>query len=151
MANWNSVQILLKEEGYEDAKLLYICMCNFEKEKTRSGKTTSTISYTGKYSVVENKDDLCVHCGKKPYMKYYYLGLSTKVKNWFKSLDMCKKMLSHWEAREHWLGHEKGFPEKWKFGMEKDGLKYNGFGTPIVHGLCQHCVHIVKYQSHQNT
>lgn len=42
--NWNSVQKLLKEEGYDDAKLLYICMCSFEKEISRKGKTTTTIS-----------------------------------------------------------------------------------------------------------
>ena len=38
--NWNSVQKLLKEEGYEDAKLLFICICRNEKEQTRNGKTS---------------------------------------------------------------------------------------------------------------
>ena len=38
--NWNSVQKLLKEEGYEDTKLLFICICRNEKEQTRNGKTS---------------------------------------------------------------------------------------------------------------
>lgn len=95
LRNWNSVQKLLKEEGYEDAKLLFICICRNEKEQMRNGKTSKEFVYSGKYSILENKDDLCIHCGKKGYLKYYYLGISTKVKNWFKNVDMCRKMLSH--------------------------------------------------------
>ena len=38
--NWNAVQKLLKEEGYQDAKLFFICICRSEKEQTRNGKTT---------------------------------------------------------------------------------------------------------------
>lgn len=100
--NWIKVQTLLKEEGYEDAKLYYICICREHQEKTRSGKSYVKVSYSGKYSVLGNKDDLCPHCGKKGYLKYYYLGLCTKVKHWFKSSEMCEKMLSHWKARDRW-------------------------------------------------
>lgn len=76
------------------------------KNKQEMGKLVKKIVYTGNYSILENKDDLCIHCGKKGYLKYYYLGMSTKVKNWFKSVDMCRKMLSHWNARDSWLGRQ---------------------------------------------
>ena len=33
--SWNGVQLLLKEEGYEDAKQYFICFCREEKEFTR--------------------------------------------------------------------------------------------------------------------
>lgn len=89
--NWNAVQKLLKEEGYEDAKLFFICICRNEKEQTKNGITTKKFVYTGKFGVLENEGDLCFHCGKKGYLKYYYLGIVTKVKNWFKSVDMCRK------------------------------------------------------------
>ena len=101
---------LLKEEGYEDAKLLFICISRNEKEQTRIGKTSK------KYTALENKDDLCIHCGKKRYLKYCYLGISTKVKNWFKNVDMCRKMLCHWNARDkYWLGRQSSNPEKSEF------------------------------------
>lgn len=68
-----SVQKLLKEEGYEEAKLLFICIC-------RNEKTSKKFVYSGKHTALENKDDLCIHCGKNGYLEYYYLGISTKVK-----------------------------------------------------------------------
>lgn len=55
--------VVLKEEGYEDAKQYFICFCCEE------------FVYDGKYSVMENKDDRCPHCGNKGYIKYMYLGL----------------------------------------------------------------------------
>ena len=67
--NWNSVQTLLREEGYEDAKLLFICICRNEKDQTRNGKTSKKFVYNGKYSVLENKDDLCIYCKKKRLSK----------------------------------------------------------------------------------
>lgn len=53
-------------------------------------KTNKKFICTGKYSVMENKGDLCIHCGKKGYLKYYYLGISTKVKNSLKAAVTCK-------------------------------------------------------------
>jgi len=64
------------------------------------------------YSVLDEKDSLCAHCGEKGYLKYYYLGLESKVKNWFKTETMCQKMLSHWTEKEHWLGGEETWPLK---------------------------------------
>lgn len=141
--NWNSVQKLLKEEGYEDAKLLFICICRNEKEQTRNGKTSKKFVYSGKYSILENKDDLCIHCGKKGYLKYYYLGISTKVKNWFKNVDMCRKMLSHWNARDKWLGCQSSNPEKSEFWDGERWLELQWFWDPkstwTLPALCPHC------------
>lgn len=61
---------------------------------------------------MESKDELCCHCGKEGYIKYCYLGLNAKVKNWFGTEIMCKKLLSHWDEREHWLGRTTSWPLK---------------------------------------
>ena len=83
----NEVQLLLKEEGYEDAKQYFICFCREERKFTRDGKTTKKFVYDWKYSVMKNKHDRCSHCGNEGYIKYMYLGLENEVKNWFSPLN----------------------------------------------------------------
>ena len=100
--NLERCSVSLREEGYEDAKQFYICICRQRKVDDDSG--APKYSYSGKYSIMEGKDDLCTHCGKKSYLTYYYLGLNSKIKNWFRSETLCEKMLSHWKERGHWLG-----------------------------------------------
>lgn len=104
--NWNAAQLLLKQEGFSDVKEYYICICRENKEMTRNGKTTTKYQYSRNCSILESKSDLCPHCGKPGYIKYHYmyLGLNEKVKNWFRNEAMCKKMLSHWQEKDHWLG-----------------------------------------------
>ena len=58
---------------------------------------------------MENKCDGCLHCGKEGYIKYMYLGLENKVKNWFRSKTMCTKMLPLWYVKEHWLENMEGW------------------------------------------
>ena len=58
---------------------------------TRNGKTTTKYQYSRSWSLLESKSDLCPRCGKPGYIKYYYLGLNDKVKNWFRNEAMCKK------------------------------------------------------------
>ena len=58
--SWNDVQLLLKEEGYEDAKQFFICFCREEKEFTRDGKTTKKFVYDGKYSVLHVSQKLVI-------------------------------------------------------------------------------------------
>ena len=106
---WNDVQSLLRE-GYEDAKQFYICICCQRKGDDDSG--APKYSYSGKYSIMEGKDDLCTHCGKKCYLTYYYLGLNSKIKNWFRNKTLWEKMLSHWKERDHWLGKCESWPLK---------------------------------------
>ena len=79
--NWNDVQLLLREEGFEDAKEYFIRFCRTEKVITRNGETQAKFIYSGNDSIMDQKDSLCTHCGNKGYLKYYYLGLESKVKN----------------------------------------------------------------------
>ena len=39
--NWSAAQLLLKQEGFCNAKEYYICICRESKEMTRNGKTTT--------------------------------------------------------------------------------------------------------------
>lgn len=113
--DWKAVQLLLEEQGYSDAKEFYVCICREEKEVRRCGKTSVKYNYSRSWSVMSSKDELCPHCGNGGYIKYYYLGLSSKVKNWFKTKSMCRKMLSHWKEKEHWLGRSSSWPLKKEF------------------------------------
>lgn len=88
LKSWNGVQLLLKEERHEDAKQYIICFCRQENEVTRDGKTTKKFAYDKKYSVMENKDDRCLHCGNKCCIKYMYLGLENTLRNWF-TIKLC--------------------------------------------------------------
>ena len=83
--DWAAVQSLLEEQGYSDAREYYICICREEKEVRRCGKTSMKYNYSRNWSVMSSKDELCPHCGNSGYIKYYYLGFSSKVKNWFKT------------------------------------------------------------------
>ena len=92
--DWKAVQSLLEEQGYSDAKEYHICICREEKEVRRGGKTSMKYAYNRNWSVMSSTG----------YIKYCYLGLDNKVKNWFKTKSMCRKMLFHWREKEHWLG-----------------------------------------------
>ena len=61
--SWNAAQLLLKEEGFSDAKVYYICMCREAKEFTRNGQTSTKYHYNRMWSVMESQDELCRHCG----------------------------------------------------------------------------------------
>ena len=79
--NWNSVQNLLKEEEYKDAKLLFICICRNEKNKQEMEKllrNMCTLENTASWRIGMT---CAFTVKKKGYLKYYYLGISTKVKN----------------------------------------------------------------------
>ena len=60
--SWNDVQSLLREEGYEGAKQYYICIC-YQEKRVYDSSEEKKLSYDGKYSIMENKDDVCIHCG----------------------------------------------------------------------------------------
>lgn len=57
--------------------------------------------YSRNWSVMSSEDELCPHCGSSGYIKYYYLGLSSKVKNWFETNSICRKMLCHLRVKGH--------------------------------------------------
>ena len=142
------MQLLLKEEGFEDAKEYIICFCRTEKVLTRNGKTHTKFVYSGNFSIMDSKGACCTHCGNKGYLKYYYLGLESKIKNWFKTEPMCKKMLSHWNEREHWLGREESWPLKQEFWDSQRWIDLQWFWDPSkiwpLPTVCVHCSTIIS-------
>ena len=146
--NWNDVQLLLKEEGFEDAKEYIICFCRTEKVLTRNDKTHTKFVYSGNFSIMDSKGACCTHCGNKGYLKYYYLGLESKIKNWFKTEPMCKKMLSHWNEREHWLGREESCSLKQEFWDGQRWIDLQWFWDPSkiwpLPTVCVHCSTIIS-------
>lgn len=147
---WSEVQTLLKEEGFEDVKEYSICICREIKTFTRSGKSHTKYEYSRKWSIMQSKDELCSHCGKKGYIKYYYLGLNAKVKNWFRSEGMCRKLLSHWGEREHWLGRSASWPVKKEIWDGKRWLDLQWFWDPnqrwTLPTRCVNCKAIISTQ-----
>ena len=140
--SWNDVQSLLREEGFEGAKKYYICICRQEKRVHRdSGE--SKYSYSGKYSIMENKNDVCTHCGNEGYLTYYYLGLSSKIKNWFRSTTLCERMLSHWKERSHWLGKTESWSLKREIWDGQRWVDLQWFWDPdktwLLPSLCPSC------------
>ena len=114
--NWNAVQKLLKENGMEMQNYFPFASVEVRRNKQEMGKLLrnlftleSTVSWRIRMTyafTVERKATLNATT---------YLGVSIKVKNWFKSADMCRKMLSHWKARNNWLGNQSSNPEKCEF------------------------------------
>ena len=105
--NWRETKKMLNECGYQDPKELFICL---------------DISHYSQWDVMDTPDATCRHCGKKGSIKYYYLGLSDKIRTWFSDIAMCKKMLAHWENKENWIagcGPNFTLKELW------DGARFN--------------------------
>ena len=92
---------------------------------------------------MESSNDVCNHCGKRGYLKYYYLGLKAKVKNWFQDPEMCRKMLSHWNEREHWLGRTDSYDNKRELWDGKRWVELQWFWDPnstwVLPTLCTLC------------
>lgn len=76
---WNAVQVLLKEEEYEDAKQYQVCICRKEKRTEADSGISKNYSYSGKYSVIENKDDLCPHYTTKVVVFESDIVISTSI------------------------------------------------------------------------
>ena len=95
--DWETAKVYLVKLGYQDAKEYYICVDDSHKRH---------------WDIMDKETDTCRHCGQKGKLKYYYLGLEGKVKQWVSSPEMCRKMTSHWQEKEHWLRRERGWPVK---------------------------------------
>lgn len=146
--SWSEVQSLLKDEGFTDPKEYYICICRDETSFTRNGKTTKKYKYSRKWGIMESKYELCPNCKKCGYIKYYYLGLHEKLKNWFHNPDMCRKMLSHWYEREHWLKKNSSWPLKKEVWDGERWLKMQWFWDPdqlwTVPTRCVECLAVIS-------
>lgn len=88
---WKEAEKLLHSVGYRNAKKYLICL----NENNRCH-----------YGIMSSEDDLCPHCGKSGTIRFYYLGLGPKVNPWASDPLFCKKMLSHWFERDHWILQE---------------------------------------------
>lgn len=133
---------MLKQEGYDGAKQFYICICRQQNAVDRNSRAPK-YNYSGKYSILEGKDDLCTHCGSMGYLTYYYLGLNSKVKNWFRRKDFSEKMLSHWSERHHWLGKSESWPLKNELWDGQRWVDLQWFWDPekmwLLPSLCPFC------------
>ena len=88
---WAETKTLLKDHGFDDCKprLFYICLNK---------------DHPCHYQVMGSSSDLCKYCEQPGSIKYYYIGLTGRVKQWCKNKDMCKKMTAHWQHRSSWIG-----------------------------------------------
>ena len=84
--DWETAKMHLVKLGYEDAKEYYICLDDSHKHH---------------WDIMDKETDTCHHCGQKGKLKYYYLGLEGKVKQWVSCPELCRKMTGHWLEKEH--------------------------------------------------
>ena len=127
--DWNQSNHFLRNRVI--LMLRSITFASVEKRKRyRCGKTSVKYVYSRNWSVMSSKDELCPHCGSSGYIKYYYLGLNTKVKNWFKTKSMCRKMLCHWREKEHWLEQTSSWPVKKEFWDGQRWVDLQWFWNP---------------------
>lgn len=108
-SSWEDAQIILRRVGYENPKEYYVCFCRKKAKGRKSGGKKHV--YNGKWDIMEEKKQTCKHCGRKGKIKYYYLGLETKVKHWCGDLEVCEKLMAHWQEKEHWLETEESSHE----------------------------------------
>lgn len=92
-SNWTEAKRILNDMGYKDAKEYYVCLSD---------------EHPCHWDILENKNDVCNHCGQNGTIPYYYLGLEAKVKLWVSDKSMCYKITEHWREKEHWLGRTEG-------------------------------------------
>ena len=100
---WKEAEQLLHRVGYIDAKKYFIC---FDE------------SHRCHYGIMSSENEMCHHCHQKGSITFYYLGLGPKINLWTSDPEMCKKMLSHWQEKEHWLEQENS--EGWGFQCKKE-------------------------------
>ena len=96
--DWEAAKKYLKDVGYEDAHEYFICLSETHKQHR---------------DIMQSASDRCHFCGEVGTIKYYYLGLCSKIKQWTKDPDMCSKMTAHWLEKEHWINrHDNGWEIK---------------------------------------
>lgn len=105
--NWQETQSVLKNCGYKAPRELYICLDE---------------SHYSQWDVMENAEGKCRHCGKEGSIKFYYLGISDKIQLWCANHTMCKKMMGHWDEKEHWI---KGQGPNFILKEIWDGARFN--------------------------
>ena len=136
---WKDAEVLLHSVSYRDAKKYIICLDE---------------SHRCHFGLMSSEDDLCPHCNKKGTIPYYYLGLGPKINLWASDPLFCKKMLSHWFEKDHWLGQEN--QDGWGFTCKSeiwDGRRFSElqwFWNPEeewqLPAKCDNCGGVVSVQ-----
>lgn len=100
---------------------------------------------------MENAEGKCRHCGKEGSIKFYYLGISDKIQLWCGNHTMSKKMMGHWDEKEHWI---KGQGPNFILKEIWDGARFNEISwfwdpdsqwmLPIKCQLCGNILSIAK-------
>ena len=101
-SSWQSAIKLLEKQGYTDPEDYYICLNS---------------SHPCNYGVLKTPAEMCTLCGssapESAYIKYSYLPLRSKIKQWCSSSKFCQKMTAHWnEGKDHWLHSTGGYSVK---------------------------------------
>ena len=105
--DWEAAKKYLKDVGYEDACEYFICLSETHKQH---------------WDIMQSASEKCRFCGEVGTIKYYYLGLQSKVKQWTEDPDMCSKMTAHWLEKEHWIN---GNNDGWDIKKEVwDGARF---------------------------
>ena len=91
--DWETAKMYLVKLGYQDVKEYYICLDDSHKRH---------------WDIMDKETNTCRDCGQKGKLKYYYLGLEGKVKQWVSSPEMCRKMTGHWQEEGTLVGKRKG-------------------------------------------
>ena len=106
--DWEAAKKYLQDVGYEDAKEYFICLSAMHKKH---------------WDIMQSATEKCRFCGQEGTIKYYYLGLHNKVKQWTQDPDMCAKMTAHWSEKEHWIN---GSNDGWEIKKEVwDGARFS--------------------------
>lgn len=106
------------------------------------------VSYYCHWDVMESPESRCKYCGKKGTIKYYYLSIADKIQQWCANEDMCKKMMAHWNEKEHWnqgVGPNFTLKEVWN-GDRFNQLRWfwNPESSWMLPTRCQLCKTVVS-------
>ena len=93
--SWQSAIKMLEDQGYQDAIDYFVCLSN---------------DHFCSYDIFSSLKSTCRICGSpaSSCIKYSYLPLKHKVRQWCNSPSFCQKMTAHWREKEHWLNTAQG-------------------------------------------
>ena len=93
-STWQSAIRMLEEHGYKGPVDLYVCLAD---------------CHSTTYGIVDSSTKSCSLCSKpaKDCISFSYLPLKDKIKRWCGNAEFCKKIVAHWDNKDHWLftGH----------------------------------------------
>jgi len=90
---------MLEDQGYQDAVNYFVCLSN---------------SHPCTYDIFSGLKSTCRLC-KSPVsscIRYSYLPLRQKIKQWCSSPRFCYKLTAHWREKDHWLNNAGGYAIK---------------------------------------